>query len=67
MPETEMSDEQQAARAYERWLDKIAASDPSEDVRNGEPDVFLAGWRAGRDWQTGYAAAGDAVEAAPND
>ena len=61
MPKTEISDEQLAADAYERWLDKVHAGDGT--VATGEPSVFLAGWMAGRDFQTGYEAGLTAVKA----
>lgn len=61
MPEIETADEQHAAQAYERWLTSVREGDGP--VANTEPDVFLAGWLAGRGFQEGWQAAHSAVKA----
>lgn len=45
------NDQQQMAQAYERWVEQIhvtATADPDAVIRNTEPDIFAAGWLAGR-------------------
>jgi hypothetical protein len=62
MPEIEMSEEQLAARAYERWVTAVRESDGA--IAQGVDDAFLAGWQAGRDFQDGWTAGLAAAKAA---